>query len=35
MPRGQAVLAWLSKKDAPLAQGVLELAREPYGSRNH
>lgn len=34
MPRGQAVLAWLSKEDAPLAQGVLELARERYGSRN-
>ena len=33
MPRGQAVLAWLSKEDAPLAQGVLELAREHYGAR--
>jgi MEDS: MEthanogen/methylotroph, DcmR Sensory domain len=34
MPRGQAVLAWLSREDAPLAQNVLQVARANY-ARSH
>jgi MEDS: MEthanogen/methylotroph, DcmR Sensory domain len=32
MPRGQAVLAWLSEKDTPLAEDVLDRARELYSA---